>query len=322
MHYMHRMFALVTHSFYTYGVTVIKQSVILFLGLLLIGSSLTAGEKPEKPAVLTRDFDAINLAGVRFVWDVKKSGSIITALCQDLKGNIWAGTEDKGIWLLDISGKTIRCVGRTAEANNSSPAEDKIPDNFILKEDVVYALACDKQGRIWAGHGNQGVSVFNGETWKNYDVVSGPLGERINDIKVNPVDGDVWIATSLGLARYMPATDSWRYYLRVNGLPSDQVSSIAFSPDGRVVYVGTECDGVAVGTIAPAKDEIRWACVDGPLRMTMLNTGPGLPSGRINKIAVAPDGSVYVATDSGFAVGDKAGKNWTYYRGRDRKSVV
>ena len=88
MHYMHRMFALVTHSFYTYGVTVIKQSVILFLGLLLIGSSLTAGEKPEKPAVLTRDFDAINLAGVRFVWDVKKSGSIITALCQDLKGNI------------------------------------------------------------------------------------------------------------------------------------------------------------------------------------------------------------------------------------------
>ena len=45
-------------------------------------------EKVEKPEVLNRDFDAINLDGVRFVWDVKKSGSIITALCQDLKGNI------------------------------------------------------------------------------------------------------------------------------------------------------------------------------------------------------------------------------------------
>ena len=153
-------------------------------------------EKAEKPEVLNRDFDAINLDGVRFVWDKKKNGGIITALCQDLKGNIWAGTEDNGLWLLDISGKTIRCVGRTAEANNASPAEDKIPDSYIIKEGVVYALACDKQGRIWAGHGNQGVSVFNGEAWKNYDVVSGPLGERINDIKVNPADGDVWIATS------------------------------------------------------------------------------------------------------------------------------
>jgi ligand-binding sensor domain-containing protein len=49
---------------------------------------------------------------------------------------------------------------------------------------------------------NTGVSVFNGKDWKNYDVVDGPIGERIFDIKICPKDSDVWIATSAGISRY------------------------------------------------------------------------------------------------------------------------
>jgi ligand-binding sensor domain-containing protein len=49
---------------------------------------------------------------------------------------------------------------------------------------------------------NHGVSVYDGETWKNYGVIEGPIGERIFAIAVCPADGDVWIATSAGLTRY------------------------------------------------------------------------------------------------------------------------
>ncbi len=62
-----------------------------------------------------------------------------------------------------------------------------------LGDDYGYALACDDQNRIWVGHLNHGVSVFNGQKWQTYEVVgglsrpdtlNGPLGERIFKIAV------------------------------------------------------------------------------------------------------------------------------------------
>ena len=52
-----------------------------------------------------------------------------------------------------------------------------------------YAVAEDLQGRIWVGTDNQGVVVWNGETWKAYDQLSGLLGERVFAIRVSPVTG-------------------------------------------------------------------------------------------------------------------------------------
>jgi ligand-binding sensor domain-containing protein len=77
-----------------------------------------------------------------------------------------------------------------------------------------YALAIDKLGRLWVGHLNTRVSVFNGKDWKNYDVVDGPIGERIFDIKICPKDGDVWIATSAGITRYKIDSDTWEHLIR------------------------------------------------------------------------------------------------------------
>jgi len=37
--------------------------------------------------------------------------------------------------------------------------------NGLLGDDNGYAIACDKLGRIWVGHLNHGVSVYNGKQW-------------------------------------------------------------------------------------------------------------------------------------------------------------
>src|SRR5438105_3895779 len=87
---------------------------------------------------------------------------------------------------------------------------------------------CDRLGRIWAGQLNHGIAVFNGETWKVYDVPYGPIAERVFTIATSPIDGDVWIGTSAGLTRYSLRGDMWIHYTRGSGLPADQVCALAF----------------------------------------------------------------------------------------------
>ena len=55
-----------------------------------------------------------------------------------------------------------------------------------LGDDCVYALAMDGKDRVWAGHLNHGVSVFNGEKWRNYGIMDGPLGDRVFAMAVSP----------------------------------------------------------------------------------------------------------------------------------------
>ena len=179
----------------------------------------------------------------------------------------------------------------------------------------------DQQGRVWVGHLNHGVSVFNGTRWQNYDVPHGPIGERIFKIAVCPTDGDVWLATSAGLTRYSVSKDAWKHYTKGQsgnhltptlspnggeggGLPSDQINSIAFDRSGNI-YVGTQCDGVARASRAGNYQD--W---------NRLPTN-GLPSLLINDVLVLADGTVYAATTAGLAWSWVGASNWQYRRGKD-----
>ena len=113
-------------------------------------------------------------------WDVNQQGGFVVSLGRDASGEIWAGTEDKGIAHFS-NGKWI-----------SYGAADGLGDND------AYAVTGDRLGRVWVGHLNHGVSVWNGKSWRNYDVGQGPLGERVFALATSPLDGDVWIAHNAG----------------------------------------------------------------------------------------------------------------------------
>jgi hypothetical protein len=196
------------------------------------------------------------------------------AMCLDQQNNLWVG-EETG----DASGGLYRFS-----------AADGLWQRFTTKDglgdDSIYALACDLQGRLWIGHLNHGISVFNGQKFQNYEVVAGlskpdtlngPLGERIFKIAVapdwslpagqaptfhdsltdkdSPVAGSVWMASSAGIAIYFPSTDTWSYLTRAEGLPSDQANAIAFAKDGTV-FLGHQCDGLSIGS--PADHYATW----------------------------------------------------------------
>ncbi len=199
-----------------------------------------------------------------------------------------------------------------------------------LGDNNGYALACDRKGRVWVGHLNHGVSVFNGKRWRNYGAVggfsgpgtlSGPLGERVFAIKVCPTDGDVWIATDCGLSRYSESKDTWAYFTRggsdergqADAMPSDQAQALAFDRDGDL-YLGTQCDGILKA--ASKENYAVWRTVArGPDDEPVTPTGNGLPSNMINDLVVAGDGTVWCATGSGLAWSEDHGQSWQYVRG-------
>ncbi len=191
---------------------------------------------------------------------------------EEPSGKVWIGTEDQGVFRYDPSAKGA------AQWTNFTAKNG-------LGDDNVYAICSDKLGRIWVGHLNHGVSVYNGESWKNYDVLDGPIGERIFSIASDPVTGDIWIATSAGLTRYSIDHDTWSNTTRADALPSDQIQSLAFDAHGNL-YAGTQCDGLAIS--GPKGDYKRWSQIAGSDSLPLVPAGQGLPSNLINQVLVAP----------------------------------
>jgi hypothetical protein len=164
--------------------------------------------------------------------------------------------------------------------------------------------------------------VFNGKEWRTYGIGDGPLGERVFDIRCSPADGDVWIATSAGLARYRNRSNQWSYYTRLNGLPADQVQCLAFNPQGDV-FAGLQCGGVAIARAS--ERHTQWTVSAAPWtfdkeQRTPYPTEPegeGLPSNLINAVLVTRNGTVWAATTAGLAWSVNGGRRWQYRRGRD-----
>jgi hypothetical protein len=233
-------------------------------------------------------------------------GRFVTALARDGAGNVWVGTEGNGVWRFSPSA-----------SNNDQWTHFTITNG--LGDDYAYSLAVDRQGRVWAGHLNHGVSVYNGAGWKNYDIPYGPIGERIFKIAVCPKDGDVWMGTSAGLTRYSVSRDEWTQYTRADGLPGDQISAIAFDGKGNI-YVGMQCNGIAMAKAATGYRE--WTVIPGPETPPLPPVGSGLPTCQINDLLVARDGKIFAATMAGLAQSSDSGKTWTYKRGRDYADKV
>ncbi len=270
--------------------------MLLLLGTTAFSSGLAAENAVSGPPVQPLDF----ATAMKTAPQVDLALSMAAAPC----GDLYFGTEENGLYRYDAANKAWRSY---------------MPGNSGLGEANVTALLSDGVGRVWAGHISHGVSVFNGETWRNYDSMTGPLGARVWAMALCPTDGSVWIATDLGLTRYSPDRDVWSYYTRGDGLPTDEFSSLAFGADGTL-YGGTQYQGVAIAR--PGDNYRSWKVIQGPGRMPNTPVGKSLPSNAINCMLVSGDGTIYVGTQCGLAWSNDKGESWQFVRGRDWEENV
>ena len=247
-------------------------------------------------------------------WNTGQQGSHVLSLGVGRADDLWVGMQDWAVWNL-----------QTAPGGATRWRQFTVKDG--LGDNDAYALATDKKGRVWVGHLNHGVSVWNGARWRNYGVLDGPIGERVFSIAVCPTDGDVWIATNRGLSRYSDERDSWTNYSRADGLTCDQINAIAFDSDGDI-YCGTQSDGLNIARAA--ENYANWTSARANTVMPDRAAGAGLPSNLINDVLVAHGrpgdgvgaGVIYVATVYGLAWSRDKGASWRFVRGQDWEANV
>jgi len=150
----------------------------------------------------------------------------VECIFQDSDGFIWFGTRN-GLSRYD----GFEIINFTSSLDPGS-----ISGNRIL------SINEDTEGYLWVGTFQSGINRLNRETgfFEHFDDQP-ELGNRINRISV-PGDGNVWICTDYGLAKYRKESNDFQVYHEdqadTSSLNSNQVSDIIQTRSGDY-YVAT-----------------------------------------------------------------------------------
>ena len=145
----------------------------------------------------------------------------IISLAEDLKGNIWSGTEEGQLWKLSL--------GRWIQVTNFAQSKP------------VTAIFVSSEGSIWIGTDGDGLYRFKDDNWSHYDRNNG-LGSDSLRVLYSKSRNTLWIGTADG------GLSRWRdgrivTFTSREGLPDDTISQIQEDDDGRLWLGGNH--GVA-----------------------------------------------------------------------------
>ncbi|TVP98921.1 MAG: hypothetical protein EA359_17670 [Balneolaceae bacterium] len=129
--------------------------------------------------------------------EINLEGEMIQSVSEDKVGNIWIGTAFIGALRYHPETGDVQSFRRSINTQNS-----------ILEDDIHYVFV-DSDDNIWFGYHDFGVSVMYTQPW-DYTFtllpVSNDPDHPVNQIRGISDDeaGNLWLATGVGLARYLP----------------------------------------------------------------------------------------------------------------------
>jgi len=158
----------------------------------------------------------------------------IRSICKDHEGNMWVGTRNNGIGLINEQRNTI--IHFPMEENET------YGENTFTQ---IRQLYCDRYGYIWIGT-KAGLRKYNpkNKTFKDYTIYTESsiphnwIFEIMEDHK-----GNLWIGTFRGFARYNREDDQFRFYDPRFYLASLKVRAIA-EDKAYNLWVATEEGGL------------------------------------------------------------------------------
>jgi PAS domain S-box-containing protein len=109
-----------------------------------------------------------------------------------------------------------------------------------LAQNSAYAVYESRDGSVWAGTLNGGVSKFKDGRFTTYTTTNGLASNTISSI-LDTRDGGMWFATPNGLSSF--SNGQWRTYTTAEGLPSPEVNCL-FEDSSGTLWSGTSV-GVA-----------------------------------------------------------------------------
>lgn len=189
-----------------------------------------------------------------FLSDADGNGELpstaVHSLALDRDGYVWAGTDAGVAYFYDEGSDAVKPI---------------FENRFLLRDETVTAIAVDGGNRKWMGT-ERGVWLFDPTGEKaltNFTQANSPLlSDHVLDIEIDPVTGEVFIATMKGLVSFRgdatesntlfgevkifpnPVTQDFNGQVGISGLATDAVVKIT-DPAGRLVYQTTANGGTA-----------------------------------------------------------------------------
>lgn len=215
-------------------------------------------------------FDRSRNRFIRYLYDAADpylQGAEITSLMQDEAGRLWIGTETQGLQLFQKKGSQLEPLpapGGFMKLQRQSILSTLVTSNntiwvgtriglYILSSDgskllktdsTIFPVNClyeDKQQRIWAGSGENGLVLFdkNGNRKSTITKNEGLPDNNVPGI-IEGNNGELWISTINGLARYNPVTGACNVYNTEDGLAGNVFNNNAWykAPDGNLYFGG------------------------------------------------------------------------------------
>ena len=134
---------------------------------------------------------------------------------------VWVGRQRGGLTRLRFRNGAIASQSYT-EANG-------------LAQNSAYAVYESRDGSVWAGTLNGGVSKFKDGYFTTYTTTNGLASNSVSSI-LETRDGAMWFATPSGLSSF--SNGQWRTYTTVEGLPSPEVNCL-FEDSSGTLWSGT-----------------------------------------------------------------------------------
>ena len=212
------------------------------------------------------------------IFEYKEIGDV-NAIAEDADGNWWLGTNDQG----------VICYNPLTGSRQHFRRE-----KTHLTTDVIVSVKRAKDGSLWFGSFNGGLSRYKDGVWKAYHNKEGLAGESVWSLTELP-SGNIVIGTlGSGVQILNPLTDEFRTYDKSNSnLESDFVSSVTLSKQGKILIAHSQGFSVLDHTTHKLEN------------YTKTKSGRLFLNPQINQMYEDSRGLAWIATNSGLNILDK-----------------
>jgi signal transduction histidine kinase/ligand-binding sensor domain-containing protein/DNA-binding response OmpR family regulator len=155
------------------------------------------------------------------------SSNDIFCIRKDSKGNVWLGTNGKGVNVYD----PLTGVFARFDKEVSSTAVNTIPVNGFIR-----AIEEDKAGNIWIGSIGKGITVYHPST-RQFQLLNRENNNlATDDIQTIYMDhnGNTWVGTTRGLCLFNTKSNKFICYSEQEGLANAVIYKILEDDSGKL----------------------------------------------------------------------------------------
>jgi ligand-binding sensor domain-containing protein/serine phosphatase RsbU (regulator of sigma subunit) len=166
---------------------------------------------------------------------------------RDRNGNMWVGTNGKGVQVYFTSTSNITHIRRSERPG--------VGDNTLQSSSIMSVME-DSRGQLWIGTAGGGLTELNQKTgqYTQHPDLSTALNDGILSLKEGR-DGSIWVGTyGEGLNRYNPKTKEIKYYRPDEKMENGTILCIAENPADGSIWFGTF--GAGIYRLDPKTDSL------------------------------------------------------------------